>query len=94
MGLGVEVEIGVSGLAIHFVSQRAIRSPVNVWVMMGLGVDVETGVSGLAVHFVSQRAIRSPVNIYVQEGGGGVAVSTTLTVAVGRTPVSSSGPSA
>jgi hypothetical protein len=29
MGLGVEVEIGVSGLVVHFVTQRAIRSPVN-----------------------------------------------------------------
>jgi hypothetical protein len=25
MGLGIEVEIAVSGLAVHFVSQRAIR---------------------------------------------------------------------
>jgi hypothetical protein len=32
MGLGVEVKIGVSGLAVHFMSQRAIRSPVNVQV--------------------------------------------------------------
>jgi hypothetical protein len=32
MGLGVEVEIGVFGLAIYFVSQRAIRSPVNIQV--------------------------------------------------------------
>jgi hypothetical protein len=30
IGLGVEVEIGVSGLAVHFVSQRAIRSSVNI----------------------------------------------------------------
>jgi hypothetical protein len=30
MGLGNEVEIGVSGLAAHFVSQRAIWSPVNI----------------------------------------------------------------
>jgi hypothetical protein len=63
MGLGVEVESVVSGLAVHFVSQRALRSPVNVWVMMGLGVEVEIGVSGLAVHFVSQRAIRSLLHI-------------------------------
>jgi hypothetical protein len=27
MGLGVEVEIGVCGLVVHFVSQRATRSP-------------------------------------------------------------------
>jgi hypothetical protein len=65
MGLGVGVETGVCGLAVHFVSQRAIRSPVNVCVMMGLGVEVEIGVSGLAVHFVSQRAIRSAVNVSV-----------------------------
>jgi hypothetical protein len=32
MGLGVEVEIGVSGLAVHFVSQRAIRYSVNIQV--------------------------------------------------------------
>jgi hypothetical protein len=32
MGLGVEVEIGVSGLAVHFVSQRAIRSSVDIQV--------------------------------------------------------------
>jgi hypothetical protein len=32
MGLGVEVEIGVSGLAVHFVTQRAIRSSVNIQV--------------------------------------------------------------
>jgi hypothetical protein len=32
MGLGVEVEIGVSGLVVHFVSQRAIRSSVNIQV--------------------------------------------------------------
>jgi hypothetical protein len=32
IGLGVEVEIGVSGLAVHFVSQRAIRSFVNIQV--------------------------------------------------------------
>jgi hypothetical protein len=68
MELGVEVEIGVNGLAVHFVSQRAIRSPVNVWVMMGLGDEVKIGMSGLAVHFVSQRAVRSPVNIEFQEG--------------------------
>jgi hypothetical protein len=30
MGLGVELEIGVSGLAVHFVTQRAIRSSVNI----------------------------------------------------------------
>jgi hypothetical protein len=30
MGLGVEVEIGVSGLAVHFVTQRAIRCSVNI----------------------------------------------------------------
>jgi hypothetical protein len=29
LGLGVEVEIGVCGLAVHFVSQRTIRSPVH-----------------------------------------------------------------
>jgi hypothetical protein len=32
MGLGVEVEIGVTGLAVHFVSQRAFRSSVNIQV--------------------------------------------------------------
>jgi hypothetical protein len=32
MGLDVEVEIGVSRLAVHFVSQRAIRSSVNIQV--------------------------------------------------------------
>jgi hypothetical protein len=32
MGLGVEVEIGVSGLAVHSVSQRAIRSPLSIQV--------------------------------------------------------------
>jgi hypothetical protein len=32
MGLGVEVKIGVSGLAVHFVTQRAIRSSVNIQV--------------------------------------------------------------
>jgi hypothetical protein len=32
MGIGVEVEIGVSGLAVHFVTQRAIRSSVNIQV--------------------------------------------------------------
>jgi hypothetical protein len=32
MGLGVEVEIGVSGLAVYFVSQRAIRFSVNIQV--------------------------------------------------------------
>jgi hypothetical protein len=32
MGLGIEVEIGVSGLAVHFVTQRAIRSSVNIQV--------------------------------------------------------------
>jgi hypothetical protein len=32
MGLGVEVKIGVSGLAVHFVNQRAIRSSVNIQV--------------------------------------------------------------
>jgi hypothetical protein len=67
MGLGIQIEIGVSGLAVHFVSQRVIRSSVNIWVMMGLGVEAEIGVCGLAVHFVSQRAIRSSVNIHVQE---------------------------
>jgi hypothetical protein len=30
MGLGVEVEIGVCGLAVHFVSQTAITSSVNI----------------------------------------------------------------
>jgi hypothetical protein len=30
MGLGVEVEIGVSWLAVHFVSQTTIRSSVNI----------------------------------------------------------------
>jgi hypothetical protein len=30
MGLGVEVKIGVSGLAVHFVTQRTIRSSVNI----------------------------------------------------------------
>jgi hypothetical protein len=32
MGLGVEVKIGVGGLVAHFVSQRAIRSSVNIQV--------------------------------------------------------------
>jgi hypothetical protein len=32
MGLGVEIEIGVSGLAVYFGPQRAIRSSVNVQV--------------------------------------------------------------
>jgi hypothetical protein len=32
MGCGVKVEIGVCGPAIHFVSQKAIRSPVNICV--------------------------------------------------------------
>jgi hypothetical protein len=32
MGLGVEVEIGVSGLVVHFVSQRAIGSSLNTQV--------------------------------------------------------------
>jgi hypothetical protein len=32
MGLGVGVKIGVSGLAVHFVTQRAIRSSVNIQV--------------------------------------------------------------
>jgi hypothetical protein len=32
MELGVEVKIGVSGLAVHFVTQRAIRSSVNIQV--------------------------------------------------------------
>jgi hypothetical protein len=32
MGLGIEVEIGVNGLAVHFVSQRAIWSSVNIQV--------------------------------------------------------------
>jgi hypothetical protein len=30
MGLGVEAEIGVCGLAVHFVSQKAIRSSVDI----------------------------------------------------------------
>jgi hypothetical protein len=30
MGLGVDVEMGMCGLAVYFVSQRAIRSPVNI----------------------------------------------------------------
>jgi hypothetical protein len=29
MGLGAEVKIGASGLAVHFVTQGAIRSSVN-----------------------------------------------------------------
>jgi hypothetical protein len=33
MGFGAEVEIGVSGLAVHFVTQRAIRSSVNIQVL-------------------------------------------------------------
>jgi hypothetical protein len=32
MGLGIEVEIGVSGLAVHFVSERPIWSSVNIQV--------------------------------------------------------------
>jgi hypothetical protein len=32
MGLGVEVKIGVSLLPVHFVSQTAIRSSVNIQV--------------------------------------------------------------
>jgi hypothetical protein len=67
MGLGVEVEIGVSGLAVHIGSQRAIRFSVNVWVMMGIGVEVEIGLRGLAVHIGSERAIRPSANIQVQE---------------------------
>jgi hypothetical protein len=35
MGLGIEVAIGVSGLAVHFASQRAIRPPVNIYVQDG-----------------------------------------------------------
>jgi hypothetical protein len=35
MGLGVEVEIGVCGLAVHFLSQRAFRSPVIIHVQEG-----------------------------------------------------------
>jgi hypothetical protein len=31
-GLGVEVKTGVSGLAVHFVTQRAIPSSVNIQV--------------------------------------------------------------
>jgi hypothetical protein len=34
MGLGFEVEIGVSGLPVHFVTQRAIRSPVRISVQV------------------------------------------------------------
>jgi hypothetical protein len=41
LGLGIEVEIGVSGLAVHFVSQRANRSSVNIqvqeWEVVNLG---------------------------------------------------------
>jgi hypothetical protein len=32
MGLGVEVEIGLCGLVVHFVSQKSIRSSVNIYV--------------------------------------------------------------
>jgi hypothetical protein len=32
VGLGVEVAIGVFGLVIHFVAQRAIRSLVNIYI--------------------------------------------------------------
>jgi hypothetical protein len=32
MGLGFKVEFGVCGLAVHFVSQRAIRSSENIQV--------------------------------------------------------------
>jgi hypothetical protein len=32
MGLGIEIEIGMSGFAVHFVYQRATRSPVNIQV--------------------------------------------------------------
>jgi hypothetical protein len=32
MGLGAEVETGVNWLAVHFVSQSAIRSSVNIQV--------------------------------------------------------------
>jgi hypothetical protein len=35
MGIGFEVEIGVCGIAVHFVSERAIRSPVNIEVQEG-----------------------------------------------------------
>jgi hypothetical protein len=35
MGLGVAVEIGVCGLAVHFASQRAIRSSVSIQVRNG-----------------------------------------------------------
>jgi hypothetical protein len=34
MGLGAELEIGVCGL-VHFVSQTAFRSPVNIYVQVG-----------------------------------------------------------
>jgi hypothetical protein len=30
MGLKIEVEFGVCGLAVNFMSQRALRSPVNI----------------------------------------------------------------
>jgi hypothetical protein len=32
IGLGVEVKIGVNGLAVHFMTQRAIRSSVSIQV--------------------------------------------------------------
>jgi hypothetical protein len=35
MGLSLRVEIGMCGLAVHSVSQRAIRSPVNIYVQEG-----------------------------------------------------------
>jgi hypothetical protein len=34
-GIGLEVEIGVCGLAVHFVAQTADRSSVNIYVQEG-----------------------------------------------------------
>jgi hypothetical protein len=54
MGLGIEVEIVVSGLAVHSVSQGAIRSSVNVSVMMELGLEAEIGVWACGTLFVPE----------------------------------------
>jgi hypothetical protein len=41
MRLGVEVKIGVSGLAVHFVSQRASRFPLQKEVTFTFGFHGE-----------------------------------------------------
>jgi hypothetical protein len=35
MGLDIKVKIGECGLAVHFVAQTALRSPVNIYVQEG-----------------------------------------------------------